>query len=76
MDPERSKLSIGHSLHNRSIKSVLQNPGIKGYNLAQDYLVSSLAYQAAIIWSASDYASGSQQMAGIPHSHGPSAVCF
>ncbi|KAK3172054.1 hypothetical protein OEA41_004138 [Lepraria neglecta] len=33
VDPERSKLSIGHSLHNRAMKSLLQKPGIKRLQL-------------------------------------------
>ena len=33
VDPERSKLSIGHSLHNRAMKSLLQKSGIKRLQL-------------------------------------------
>ena len=33
VDPERSKLSIGHSLHNRAMRSLLQKPGIKRLQL-------------------------------------------
>ena len=33
VDPERSKLSIGHSLHNRAMKSLLQKSGLKRLQL-------------------------------------------
>ena len=33
VDPERSKLSIGHSLHNRAMKSLLQKTGVKRLQL-------------------------------------------
>lgn len=33
VDPERRKLSIGHSLHNRAIRTLLQREGIKRFQL-------------------------------------------
>lgn len=33
VDPERRKLSIGHSLHNRAIRTLLQKSGIKRFQL-------------------------------------------
>ena len=33
VDPERRKLSIGHSLHNRAIRNLLQREGIKRFQL-------------------------------------------
>ena len=33
VDPNRRKLSIGHSLHNRALRSLMQNDGIKTFQL-------------------------------------------
>lgn len=33
VDPSRRKLSIGHSLHNRAIRTLLQKPGIRKFQL-------------------------------------------
>ncbi|OAX83731.1 hypothetical protein ACJ72_01911 [Emergomyces africanus] len=33
VDPSRRKMSIGHSLHNRAIRTLLQRPGIRSFQL-------------------------------------------
>lgn len=37
VDPERRKLSIGHSLHNRAIRTLLQKSGIKRFQLGSRF---------------------------------------